>query len=218
MKDYDTLKTVIASVSPSSVSSAAYTPTNSPAACPSLSEDWQANGNDLPPTPNADLCDCMYNSLSCVPSSGLNSSDYGSIFGYICGTSPSSCDGITANTSTGVYGAFIGCNPQQQLGYVLDQYYKSQNKASSACDFNGQATINKSPSASASCSAALSSASAANSVAATATKASSSSSSTGTGKNAAAPMSVKALFSIGDLAVGLYVVVAMGVGAAMVAL
>lgn len=218
MKDYAALQTVIATVSPSATSSSAYTPTNSPAACPSVSEDWQASGNDLPPTPNSVLCDCMYNSLECQPASGLDSTKYGAIFSYICGASPSSCDGINGNTTTGVYGAYIGCNSQQQLGYVLDQYYKSQDKASSACDFNGEATVNKSPSASGSCSAALASASSANSVAATATSASASSSSTSKSKNGAAPVSVKALFSIGDLAVGLYVIVAMGVGATMVAL
>lgn len=216
MKNYNALKTVIAKVDPSSTASSAYSPTNSPAACPVLSSNWQASGNNLPPTPDSSLCECMFNSLSCQPKSGLSPEKYGDIFGYICGAVPSACQGINGNTSTGVYGAFSGCNDEQKLGFVLDAYYKSQKSAASACDFKGEAVINKAAAASGSCTAALSSASAANSVAATATQASGSS--TATSSNVAAPMSVKALFSVGDMAIGLYVLVAMGVGATMVVL
>ena len=215
MKDYAALKTVMASVDPSSTASSAYTPSNTAAACPSLSTNWEANGDNLPPTPDSGLCDCMYSSLSCQPKSGLSPDSFGDIFGYICGADASACSGINGNTSTGVYGAFSGCTDTQKLGYVLDTYYKDQKMATSACDFDGQAVINSSPSSSGSCSAALSSASAANSVAATATQAASG---TASSTNIAAPVSIKALFSVGDLAVGLYVLVAMGVGATMVVL
>ncbi|KAB5576086.1 putative beta (1-3) glucanosyltransferase gel3p [Coniochaeta sp. 2T2.1] len=216
MKNYNALKTVIASVAPSSTASSAYTPTNTPAACPALNQNWQASGNNLPPTPDSALCECMYNSLSCQPNAGLSPSKYGDIFNFICDAVPSACGGINGNTSTGVYGAFLGCNDQQKLGYVLNEYYKSQKNAASACDFKGQAQINSKPNTNGNCGAALSSASAANSVAATATKASSTA--TASDKNAASPVSIKALFSIGDVAVGLYVLVAMGVGATMVVL
>lgn len=215
MKNYNALKTKLASVSPSSTASSAYTPSNTPAACPQLSSNWQASDN-LPPVPDTSLCSCMYDALSCVPKTGLDSKKFGDIFGYICGSVPSACVGINGNTSTGLYGTYSMCTDKQKLGYVLDAYYKSQKSSASACDFNGQAVLNKSPSAASSCSAALSSASAANSVVATATKAAPSGS--GSSTNLAAPMSVKALFTVGDLAVGLYVFVAMGVGAAMVAL
>lgn len=216
MKNYNALKTKLAAVSPSATASSAYTPSNTPAACPSLNSNWQASGNNLPKTPDSSVCDCMFNSLSCQPKSGLSPDDFGDIFGYICGAVPSACQGINGNTSTGVYGAFSGCGDKQKLGYVLDTYYKSQKSASTACDFKGQAVINKSPSSSGTCGAVLSSASAANSVAATATQATSSS--TSSSKNIASPVSIKALFSVGDLAVGLYVLVAMGVGATMVVL
>ena len=216
MKNYNALKTVIATVQPSSTASSAYTPTNSPAACPALNQNWQASGNNLPPTPDSTLCECMYNSLSCQPNAGLSPTKYGDIFNFICDAVPSACGGINGNTSTGVYGAFLGCDDQQKLGYVLNEYYKSQKNAASACDFKGQAQINSKPATGGSCGTALSSASAANSVAATATRASSTPSASD--KSAAVPMSVKALFSIGDVAVGLYVLVAMGVGATMLVL
>jgi hypothetical protein len=219
MKNYNALKTVIASVSPSSTASSAYSPTNTAAACPALSQNWQSSGNNLPPTPDSGLCDCMYKSLSCQPKANLDPDNYGDIFNYICGVpGTTACNGISGNTSTGVYGAYIGCSDQQKLGYVLDQYYKGQKSAADACNFNGQAAINKAPSTGGSCSAAISSANAANSAAATATKPAASSTGTAGSKNMAAPVSIKALFSIGDVAVGLYVLVAMGVGATMVAL
>lgn len=214
MKNYNALKTRVASATPSSTASSAYTPTNTPAACPQLSNTWQAS-DSLPPLPDSGLCDCMFNSLQCVPKTGLDSKKFGDIFGFICGAVPAACAGINTNTTTGVYGTYSMCTDVQKLGHVLDAYYKSQQKSASACDFNGQAVVNKSPAAASSCSAALSSASAANSVAATATNAPSS---TGKSTNLATPMSVKALFSIGDVAIGLYVLVAMGVGATMVVL
>jgi hypothetical protein len=214
MKNYNALKTVMASVNPSSTASSAYTPSNTPAACPKLSSVWAASDN-LPPAPDSSLCSCMYDTLSCVPNDGLDSKKFGDIFGFICGAVPSACSGINTNTTTGVYGTYSMCTDKQKLGYVLDAYYKSQKSSASACDFKGQAVLNKSPSAASSCSAALSSASAANSVAATATTAPKGSS---TSTNIAMPLSVKALFSVGDLAVGLYVLVAMGVGATMIVL
>lgn len=215
MKNYNALKTRIASVSPSSTASSAYTPTNTPAACPSLSGSWAAS-NNLPPKPDTSVCSCMYNTLSCVPKSGLAPDKFGAIFNFICGSVPSACAGINGNTTTGVFGAYSMCDAQSKLGYVLDQYYKNQKSAADACGFNGQAVLTKPAAAASSCSAALSSASAANSVAATATGASASSTSTST--NLAVPVSVKALFTVGDMAIGLYVLVAMGVGATMVVL
>jgi hypothetical protein len=214
MKNYDALKTKLASVNPSSTAASAYTPTNTPAACPKLSNSWVAS-NNLPPTPDSNLCDCMYKSLQCVPKSGLDVQKYGDIFSFICGSVPAACAGINGNVTTGVFGAYHMCTDQQKLGYVLDQYYKNQKSASTACDFNGQAGVNKPAAAASSCSASLASASSANSIAATATAGSSSSASS---SNVAAPIPIKTLFTVGDLAVGLYVLVAMGVGATMIIL
>jgi hypothetical protein len=217
MKNYAALSTVIASVKPSSTASSAYTPTNSPASCPDLSEIWEAS-DKLPPTPNSSLCDCMYKTLTCVPKSGLQSDKYGDIFDYICGSKPEACNGINGNVTTGVYGSYSMCNSEQKLGYVLDQYYRLLNGDSTACDFDGQAVVTKAAGAQSSCSAALSSASAANSVAATATSGATGSASASASDSFARPMSVKSTFTIGDLAIGAYVLVAMGAGAAMVAL
>lgn len=215
-KDFAPLSTRMASIKPSSTAMDAYTPTNSPQACPAISDDWKVKGDILPPTPDQNLCDCMFKSLSCVASSRLDVEDYGDIFKYVCGETPKACAGISGNTTTGVYGAYSMCNATQQLGYVLDSYYKSQKSAAGACDFDGQAVVVKAASANEGCSASLSSASSANSVAATATGAGSGSAAKSS--NFAAPVPMRQAFAMGDLAVGLYVVVAMGVGAGMVML
>lgn len=218
MKNYGALKTVIAKVSPSSTAMASYNPTNSPAACPPLNANWQANSN-LPPTPNKATCECMYNSLSCTVSSNVDEENYGSLFGTVCGLKGNPCTGIQGNTTTGVFGAFSMCTPKQQLGFALDAYYKSQNSAKDACDFKGQASLATPKSAASSCSALLSSASASNSFAATATAAKTGSGSSATGtKNVAAPIPIQNAFTIGNLAVGAYVLVAMATGAGMMML
>jgi len=213
MKNYKVLSSKIAAATPSSTSSSAYTPTNSAQSCPPLDDNWVAS-NSLPPTPNQELCDCMFNSLTCVPAKGLALKDYGAIFDYICDASKESCVGINGDVTSGVFGAYSMCGAKEKLGYVLDAYYKNQNMASSACDFDGQAVLTSAPAAASTCSKILSSASAANSVAATATGAGGAAKSS----NIAAPIPIKNAFTIGELAVGLYAVVAMGVGAGMVLL
>jgi len=215
MADYNALKSQVAAATPSSTNSAQYTPTNSPAACPPIGANWKA-AEALPPTPDETACSCMYSTLSCVPAANLDVKSYGAIFNYICGTSASLCSGISANTSTGVYGAFSMCNAQQKLGFVLDQYYKSQKSASGACDFDGQAVVTKAAGAASTCSAALSSASAANSVAATATQGTAPGQTTS--KGAAAGLRPAFTWAAGNMAVGAYLLVAMGFGAGMVLL
>ncbi|KAK3366170.1 Glucanosyltransferase-domain-containing protein [Lasiosphaeria ovina] len=220
LKNYATLSSVIATVSPSSTAMSAYNPTNTPQACPVISNDWRVKGDALPPTPDSNLCDCMFQTLACVPASNLKAESYGDIFGFICGADPKACAGINSNTTTGVFGAYSMCNSTQQLGYVLDQYYNDQKKASDACSFQGQAVLNKAAITQGACSASLASASSANAVAATATSGNGGgggAASTST-SSVAVPMPMKNLFTLGDMAVGLYVIVAMTVGAGMVML
>ena len=83
-------------------------------------------------------------------------------------------------------------------------YYKSQNEAKDACDWKGSAVITEASAVDKGCNDKLASASA------SATAASSS--------NFATPIPMGRLFSMGEMAVGLYVVVAMGVGACVLVL
>ena len=128
-----------------------YSPSNSPAACPKEGSAWDAVATPLPPTPNAQLCKCMTDTLSCVvnPSESVNS--YGNLFNYVCGHDNSACGGIAHNGSTGSYGAYGMCSPSEQLSFVFNQYYKDQKSSSDACSFKGAAKLQKASSASGTC-------------------------------------------------------------------
>ncbi|KAG5949631.1 hypothetical protein E4U53_005802 [Claviceps sorghi] len=219
LKDFDALKKQIMKADPKTTNMADYKPSGKMSTCPKLTDNWRAN-SALPPSPDQKLCDCMSKSRSCVPKSGLSVKKYGDIFTFICTKSPESCSGITANATTGVYGAYSMCDAQAKLAYVLDAYYTKQNKASTACDFDGSAQT-ASGNSDSSCAAALASASDINKKVATATApvgGGSSKGSDGADSFAVHGASVARMFSIGDFAVGLYMLVAVGVGAGMVVL
>ncbi|CCC11893.1 hypothetical protein SMACR_05105 [Sordaria macrospora] len=224
LKNYDKLKTAVLGAKPKTVDIDEYQPSNKAAECPDVTSNWKVTGDALPPTPDENLCECMYNSLTCVPTKGLDTEDYGELFGTVCGNDAAACAGILGDPATGVYGAYAMCNSLQQLGYVMDQYYKNQKYASHACDFDGKASTNGGAKADPTCSAALKSAEAANAVAATATAGSGNGGTDGgaasseTSESFASPVAMKSFFTVADMAVGLYVVVAMGVGAGMVML
>lgn len=201
MKNYDALKKVITAARPKAVQQSEYNPSNKPAECPTPHSGWRAHAN-LPPTPDQAVCDCMVKASSCAPSSSLSSKDYGEIFGFICGQPDKPCSGINGNTTTGVYGPYSMCDDKAKLTHVLDTYYKSQKNAAGACDFKGKAQLTT-PTTASSCSAALSSASAAVENARTATAAPAGN---GNGGNKSGAMSVR------ELAVGAYVLAAMGLG------
>ncbi|KAJ9604046.1 1 3-beta-glucanosyltransferase gel4 [Cladophialophora chaetospira] len=158
LADFNALSSQIAKISPTGVNSASYSPTNTAAAaCPSVNNDWQASSN-LPPTPNQELCECMYNALTCRPNN-VDDDSVGDLFGIVCGLGQGTCDGITANATTGDYGAYGMCNPQQQLGWALNSYYEQQNAAgngASACDFSGSATSTAASSPTGNCAALIS--------------------------------------------------------------
>lgn len=154
MADFNNLKTQLASVSPSLASINTAATSASVTTCPSVGANWAAN-TGLPPTPDANICQCMTDSLSCVVASGVSSDDYASLFGYICGVID--CSGVTGNGTTGKYGAYSPCSDLQKLNFVLDLYYKSQNKNANACNFSGSATL-KSATTASTCGAYLSSA------------------------------------------------------------
>jgi len=219
LPDFTALSSQLAMASPSSTSSADYTVTNTvPQACPATGANW-AEASVLPPIANADLCSCMVSSLSCVASTGLSGNETAELFNTVCGLDKSSCNGISADATTGIYGAYSMCEPYQQLSFAFNRYYLNQQKASTACDFNGNA-MTQTGSTSSSCSSLLSQAGAAGTGVVTSVPSGtgSSSGSSTTKKKSAAGTVIVPRFDVGLLQLGAYVLVAGMAGAGMILL
>jgi hypothetical protein len=153
LADFNYLKSELASISPSIAKSLDVSSTSA-TSCPTSTSNWDAS-TDLPPTPDDQVCNCMADSLECVVDSKVDSSDYGDLFGEVCGHID--CSGISGDATTGKYGAYSPCSSKDKLNFVLDLYYKAQGSSKSACDFDGSASIKKATTAS-SCSSYLKSA------------------------------------------------------------
>lgn len=153
LKDFDNLKKEISEVTPKGVKMSDYKPENTKALeCPAVDSVWQAKSSPLPPVVNPSLCKCMIESLSCSVADSVKEEEYGDLFGEVCGYGNDVCLGITHDATKGEYGAYSVCNPKEQLSFVMDRYYKSQNSRSDACDFDGAAEVQRSGRSSESCS------------------------------------------------------------------
>lgn len=150
-KDFENLKAVMAKVSPSIAMSSEAQVKKATMVCPPTSEPQWVAATNLPPTPDAGVCDCISESSGCVVSDDVMPSAYPDLFSYLCGVVP--CDAIAANGTSGAYGALSPCLPKQQLNYLMNLYYEQNSKAAGACDFNGSGTVKKNPKTASSCSA-----------------------------------------------------------------
>ncbi|KAF2121976.1 Glucanosyltransferase-domain-containing protein [Lophiotrema nucula] len=212
--DFKALSSQIAKVNPTGVKMADFNPTNTVAAsCPTVNSDWGAVATPLPPAANTDLCSCMTDGLSCVVSSDVDEKDYSDIFDFVCGEKKGAyCVGIAKNATTGSFGAYGMCTPQQQLGYVLDQYSKN---VTGGCDFKGQAKSNSPKSASNSCKSLLEQAGPQGTGTVTSAPGAAQ---TGKSSQGAAPGMIVPSFSTGLFSIGVYVFGAGLSGAAMILL
>jgi hypothetical protein len=157
LPDFTNLASQMALVNPTGVMSSQYKPSNAPQACPPVASGvWAAKASPLPPTPNQQLCSCMTASLACNVASTVDSTAYGTLFGTVCGYGGgAACAGIKADPATGTYGAYSMCDAQEQLGFVFNQYYLSQNSAATSCNFQGAAKVQNAASPASSCTALL---------------------------------------------------------------
>ncbi|SCW02130.1 LAFE_0E14840g1_1 [Lachancea fermentati] len=225
LSDFNYLKSELASISPSSANSASYTASTTSLSCPATGQYWKA-ATALPPTPEKNVCDCIKSSLTCVLSDDVDDDDYGDLYSYLC--DKIDCGDISVNGTTGSYGTYSFCDDETKLSFLLNKYYESQNKASSACSFSGSASLASASSAS-SCGTVLSSASAsASSVSASASgnasgsasgsgsSSSSSSTSSSSGKSNSAGLTSQPISTSSVILASVFVCfVTMGLGSVM---
>jgi hypothetical protein len=165
----------------------------------------------------------MVSSLSCVANSGLSGNQTADLFDTVCGLDDKACLGISANGTTGVYGAYSVCSASQQLSFAFNQYYLSQSKSSTACSFGGNAKV-QSGSSSGNCGALVSAAGAQGTGVVTAAPTSggsgtgSSGASTSSTSKAAAGVLTVPNVNLGLIGLGMYVLVAGMAGMGMILL
>ncbi|KAL4868601.1 hypothetical protein BDV12DRAFT_197124 [Aspergillus spectabilis] len=160
LEDFSYLSKQLASATPTGTKKADYKPTNTALqSCPAVKKNWQATASPLPPSPNHDLCTCMLKSLSCVAKSDISGKLLSSTFSSVCGYQGGKfCDGVTGNATSGEYGAYSVCTPEQQLSFAMNQYYEdqvSQGNGQDACDFDGAATSQSTSEPTSACSSLL---------------------------------------------------------------
>ncbi|KAI9773417.1 MAG: 1,3-beta-glucanosyltransferase gas1 [Geoglossum simile] len=216
LPDFTALSDQIASVSPTGVEFNSYTPTNTVARnCPATGSAWAA-ATQLPPTPNQELCSCMVKSLECVARPGVQESAFDALFGVACEIK-GKCDGIQADGSSGVYGAYSMCSPSEKLSWVFNEYYSTNNKNAQACNFAGNATTQKSQPPASNCQALLNQAGPAGTGVVTSVPSSTGSSGgSSPSKKSDAGIRTVPQFTFGILTLGSYVLCAALSGAAMI--
>ncbi|KAG0252689.1 1,3-beta-glucanosyltransferase gas1 [Mortierella polycephala] len=141
LADYDYLQKTLASVHPKGVRMDAFKEERSISTCPANTDMWEPNAH-LPPTPSAGACECMMSSLNCVASDQAvaTTENLGTLLNTICGMA--SCDDITSNGKTGVYGKYSFCAPAQKLSYMYNFYHVNMGKKQpTSCSFNGMAKL-----------------------------------------------------------------------------
>ncbi|KAG9084252.1 1,3-beta-glucanosyltransferase gas1 [Ceratobasidium sp. UAMH 11750] len=154
--DFTKLQTAYGSVAPSNSPSESSATQLSYPSCPPQGDGTTSTGaatswlgsTNLPPTPQQSVCDCLTGSaFSCTATRQAAQSPLilGALLDYGCsllGQNGMSCDPISENGATGVYGKYGFCDPVTKLNYVLTSWYQSQSRAVTACSFNNNATIN----------------------------------------------------------------------------
>ncbi|KAF9113195.1 1,3-beta-glucanosyltransferase gas1 [Mortierella sp. AM989] len=141
LPDYTNLKAVLAPLHPTGVKMDAFKEQRSISTCPAITSTWEPSVN-LPPTPSSSACDCMTSSLSCIASDQAvaTTESLGTLLNTVCGMT--SCDDISSNGKSGVYGKYSFCSPAQKLSYMYNLYHVNiGKKAAATCSFNGMAKL-----------------------------------------------------------------------------
>jgi hypothetical protein len=100
------------------------TPTYPP--CPANNSSFMASPT-LPSTPNSSACSCLENNLSCqfAPVTNNVTTIVGELLNTACsllGEKGGTCNDISSNGTTGVYGLVSGCDPSMSFLCIIDFY------------------------------------------------------------------------------------------------
>ncbi|EMD41638.1 glycoside hydrolase family 72 protein [Gelatoporia subvermispora B] len=160
-QDFDNLKTQYTEVSPPNSPSQSSAGSTSFPSCPAENTNLLAS-TTLPPTPNDAACACLESALSCqfTPDTSNTTSIIGVLINEACsllGAQGGSCDDISGNGTSGVYGRVSACDPSVELSYVMSEYYEATNRLATSCSFGGNGTVNANTPSGLSASAAASS-------------------------------------------------------------
>ncbi|PPQ67412.1 hypothetical protein CVT25_005991 [Psilocybe cyanescens] len=151
--DFDRLKTEYNSISFINSPSQSSAGSSTYPSCPAADSVFLAS-TTLPPTPNEAACNCLESALSCqfTPSTTNYTAIVGELLDFGCSLlgqeGSSACNDVGGDGSKGVYGRISGCDPTIKLSYVMSQYYESQQRQTSACQFGGNGTVNSKTSSS----------------------------------------------------------------------
>lgn len=221
LDDFSNLSSEIAKVTPSAIQMNDYNPTNTVASsCPTVGTAWAA-ASELPPTPDADFCECMAKAITCTVSDSVDDKDLDKLFGAVCGLPGDPCAGIAGSPSNGTYGAYSMCEARQKIAFALDTYDRAQKAANNqnGCDFSGSATRQNPVQPTGACSSKIQAAGdGTQPTGGSGGSGSGSGSGSSSSRGAAVYGATQASLNLGSLQVGFYAVVALVSGAGMILL
>lgn len=145
LNDFESLASAFNKVSPRTINKSNYTnkfgmKNEFSINCPNLSPSWKAN-EKLPFTPNSEKCSCIDNLLPCVIVPLKDTTNYKSMFNYICGKVD--CTDIKSDGFLGYYGEFSGCSTEQKLSLEISKLYLQKDVETDTCPFDSEGIIFK---------------------------------------------------------------------------
>lgn len=89
----------------------------------------------FPAVPNQRLCSCMVERLNCVVPADVDMSTdkmRGAV-ASICSTNPLFCQAVQGNSTTGIYGAFLGCSLVEVGSWIFTKAVENKGNDSAIC-------------------------------------------------------------------------------------